>query len=83
MIAVAATSNTDAALVIQREAALLNALIAQRIPVFFGFGFFTPAVILDLSPAARAALLDEQEDFLIAELLQTLLAVDAVAIGTV
>jgi hypothetical protein len=85
MFAVSPASSANTVVSIQREMALEGALIAQRTPLLIVSDFprfdDSPAVIIILSDRARAFLADQEEDLLIAELLDTLIAVDAVAIG--
>jgi hypothetical protein len=91
-MSVAPASSFSAALAVQREMALRNAMIAQRTPIVLDAdGDDDADVVINLSPGAIFLLggfglgfgfIDDDDDileaFLIAELLETLVAVDVV-----
>jgi hypothetical protein len=81
MTTVASTTSVNTALVIQEEIALLNTLLAQSTPVDLdGDIDDIPAVFLNFTPGF---LDQDQDDLLIAELLSTLIAVNATALNAV
>ena len=79
MTTVASTNSVNTTLIVQEEMALLNSLLAAATPIDLdGDLDDIPAVILSFTPGFFN---QDMDDLLIAELLSTLIAVNATAIG--